>query len=131
MDGNEHVEEIAVTGVVERAGARRPMLLVLAGLLAVVGVAGVVALVVRREAPVAPAEASTSFMESMSDGDVVGMLEHLDRGERDALAQPTLDVLDELRRLEVLGEGMDPADLTARFKSNRAADLFLALIDRE
>lgn len=102
-----------VTQVVERQGPGRRVLLVLAGILALAGIGTVVTVVVRRAAPIEPAAASTAFMESMADGDVLGMLEHLDSGEREALAQPTLDVVEELRRLDVLGDGLDPADLTA------------------
>ncbi|MEO1064038.1 MAG: hypothetical protein AAFZ07_21670 [Actinomycetota bacterium] len=107
------VEEITATEVVEHHGPGRRALLVMAGVLAVAGIVGVVAIVLRRSEPVEPVDASAAFMESMADGDVLGMLEHLDQGERDALAQPTLDVVEELRRLDVLGEGLDPADLTA------------------
>ena len=49
-----------------------------------------------------PDDPVRAMFESAEKGDVLGVLEQLDPGERDAIRQPLIDIVGELNRLEVL-----------------------------
>ena len=59
----------------------------------------------------APEDPVRAMLEAVEQGDVLGALEQLHPGERDALRQPMTDLVDELNRLDVL-RGADLGDLS-------------------
>ena len=59
----------------------------------------------------APDDPVRKMIEAAEKGDVLGVLEQLDPGERDALRQPLTDIVTELNRLEVL-KGADLGKVT-------------------
>jgi hypothetical protein len=59
-----------------------------------------------------PEDPVRDFLEAAAAGDVIGMLEQLAPGERDAVREPLEDLVDELERLGVLDD-VDLADLDA------------------
>lgn len=91
-----------------RPRARTAALLV--GIVAVLGAAifAGLSLADERNAPEDPVRA---MLEAVERGDVLGVLEQLEPGERDALREPLTELVDELDRLEIL-EGADLGDLS-------------------
>ncbi|NND76321.1 MAG: hypothetical protein HKN44_15080 [Ilumatobacter sp.] len=59
-----------------------------------------------------PAEVGTALMASIEQEDVLGMIDLLLPGERDALREPLIDTISELSRLEVLSSDASLADLS-------------------
>jgi hypothetical protein len=51
-----------------------------------------------------PEEAGQAFMTALQDEDVLGMVDLLLPGERETFRQPLIDIVDELTRIEILGE---------------------------
>lgn len=84
----------------------------LAVVAAVVGVLGVTGGVVFAATQIvgddgSPEEAAERLFEAIADEDVLGVLEALPSGERDAVRDPLVDLSDELVRLEVLADDLD------------------------
>jgi hypothetical protein len=59
-----------------------------------------------------PQKAVQSIVTDLNKSDLVGVLDDLPRGERDALINPVLDEINELKRLKVLQSGADPKKIT-------------------
>ncbi len=59
-----------------------------------------------------PEEAGLAFFEALGNEDLVGMVDVMLPGERDALRGPLTDIVDELTRLEVLSDEADASAVT-------------------
>ena len=59
-----------------------------------------------------PEEAGLAFVDAMGNEDLLGMVEVLLPGEREALRGPLSDIVDELQRLEVLSEDADASAIS-------------------
>ena len=59
-----------------------------------------------------PEEAGLAFFEALGNEDLLGMVEVMLPGERDALRGPITDIVEELTRLEVLSDEADAAAVT-------------------
>lgn len=59
-----------------------------------------------------PKKAVQSIVDDLNKSDLVGVLDDLAPGEREALANPTLDEINQLKRLNVLQQGADPKSVS-------------------
>ena len=67
-----------------------------------------------------PEEAGLAFVEAIGNEDLLGMVDVLLPGEREALRGPLSDIVDELQRLEVLSEDADASgDQRRRLRRSR------------
>ena len=56
-----------------------------------------------------PTEAGENLVAALNDEDILGAVDLLLPGERDTFRQPMIDLVDNLKRLEVLGDDADPS----------------------
>ncbi len=59
-----------------------------------------------------PKQAVRSIVTDLNKADLVGVLDDLAPGERNALANPTLDAINQLKRLKVLQHSADPKNVS-------------------
>ena len=59
-----------------------------------------------------PRDAVTSIVTDLNKSDLVGVLDDLAPGERDALANPVLEEIKQLKRLKVLQDSADPSNVS-------------------
>ena len=58
-----------------------------------------------------PTEAGQNFVEALNDEDVLPPVDLLLPGERETFRQPMIDLVDNLKRLDVLGDDADPSSV--------------------
>ena len=56
-----------------------------------------------------PTEAGQDLVKALNDEDILGAVDLLLPGERETFRQPMIDLVDNLKRLEVLGDKADPS----------------------
>lgn len=96
------------TSTVDRQRSRWPFLIALLG---VVAGAGFLAYsVISRDNSLTPAEAATEMVDSMTAGDLLGMVAIMPPSERAAIAGPALSIIDELQRLGIVADSIDAED---------------------
>jgi len=59
-----------------------------------------------------PTEAGQSLVKALNDEDILGAVDLLLPGERDTFRQPMIDLVDNLKRLDVLGSDADPSKVS-------------------
>jgi hypothetical protein len=97
------------TVVPEGSVGKRSKGKVVGGLVAVVALVGAGAFAVSKIAAgddggaASPAEVGTSLMDSLGSEDALGVVDLLLPGERETFRQPLIDLVDNLKRLEVVG----------------------------
>lgn len=116
--GSGPPDEGAVPGVPEMPtiappAGRRPLALILVGILALAGAAAfaVVNLTGTKAGASTPEDAVRAMFEAVADEDVLGVLQTLPPGERESIRQPLTDLAGQLTRLDVLEKGFDLSKL--------------------
>jgi hypothetical protein len=56
-----------------------------------------------------PADAAQAFFDAIADEDMIGAMDSVLPGEQAAFREPLIDLVSELRRLEIAGEDADPS----------------------
>ena len=59
-----------------------------------------------------PTEAGENLVKALNDEDILGAVDLLLPGERETFRQPMIDVVDNLKRLDVLGDDADPSKVS-------------------
>lgn len=94
----------------------RGRLIAVAAVVVALAAGGIVTFIARSDTNTAgaatPQKAVESIVSDLNKSDLVGVLDDLPPGERDAIVNPVLDEIDQLKRLNVLQQGADPKNVS-------------------